>query len=168
MAVRRGHAERGQVLSLLARVMMGQADLPYSYVATGMCSALLDLGAVEHSDQIWQAWNEELLDPMHWHRSDIDELLAATREEVTRNLAAKESRLDQMKLHDWIGWWHCFSPEWRERQARMARSESESAWPGRRDRGAAVDVEKQRKAKARKKAKKARAARKKQRRRRKR
>ncbi len=131
-----------------------------------ICSALLDLRAVEHTELIWQTWDDELLDPMHWHRSDIEQILAADPQDATREAERKGAELERKGLQDWISWWYCFDPRRYERASK--RPETKRTWSGRRDAGAAVDVERQRKAKARKKTKQARAARRRQRRRKKR
>jgi len=108
--VHRGHAERGEVLELLSQVMISDSDWP-SFLPAGMLAAMFLLGAVEYSDLIAKAFDEDLVDPVMF--GDLDDTLDdMEKERRTRaGLQQASDAADLNDVHRSMSWWYCFSPE---------------------------------------------------------
>jgi len=101
-AVVRGHADRGEVLSLMAGLLTEDAAPPDAdFFWDGVISAMLRLKPVEQADAIRRAFDAGLVpDGM----MSVDDFEAALAEGPVEGDPPPED------VHDWIGWWDCFRP----------------------------------------------------------
>jgi hypothetical protein len=106
-AVVLGDADRGEVLELLASLLIPEAAEQGSYLWSGVGSAMLHLYPVEYQDRLVQACHEWLIEPIHFDAEHIVELIAKGPAHAVEGLHCVEEPGWQ-DIHAKLEWWACF------------------------------------------------------------
>lgn len=102
-----GQADREVVLALLASQLNPDASSdPYGYVWTGIGSTILDLHGVEYEEQLIEAIENGLIEPMAFDEDYVREVLHGDTPLRVDFRCLDLVRTDD--VHQWIGWWACF------------------------------------------------------------
>lgn len=112
---------------------MPEAAEPDSYFWAGVCVSMLRLRPVEHRQTLLDAWDAGLIEPMIFHRKDIEDHIDRPAEPA--RLAELVEHALTPDVHAWLEWWACFREDRRagaisrpdpkaRRQARSAKKKA--------------------------------------------
>lgn len=108
-AVALGQADRDEVLAVLAAQLEPGASVdPNSYIWCGVGGAILDLHGVDYLDQLVEACECGLIEPMHFDANYVRQQMGSDREP---HEPACLELLHTRNVHQWIGWWASFDDQ---------------------------------------------------------
>lgn len=105
-AVALGHADRREVLAMLAGQLQPDASVdPGSYIWSGVGTAILDLHGVGYLDQLVEACESGLIEPLTFSADHVREQLGSDPQPYEPGCLELVQTQD---VHAWIASWACF------------------------------------------------------------
>ncbi len=106
-AVLLGHADREQTLEFLAACLRPEEAPEGGYFWSGICSAMVALYPLEYTEQLQNAFEAGLVDPLSFEPDEVRKMLDDGPARAPRNLRCVE-RVACRDVHKWMSWWACF------------------------------------------------------------